>query len=172
MPPKKSKAKSAGTPAKSKTKKQVAVVQLKQPDEQALTSGVAVGLGSVVPKNTIKSAPPTDQQSFDTAAINRLFRTKLKKIDKDELCALVGKNTGLSVRLYLQRGIDEKADPKKHLSSRFWSSFFAEFGLQSPMFEGLEQLVDDDGEEADPELLDALVEVYMEISHRRRSSFR
>ena len=162
MPPKKAATKGAAKAKAGKDKKETAgVAQPKVVESGSLTSGQGAGTGTQVAKVAVLARVPETAEKLDTAAINRLFRTKLKKFNKDELVALVGKTSGMSVRRYLQQGIDSLSNSKKHLSSKFWAEFFTEFGLQSPMFEGIESLVDENAEDPPTDLLDALVEAVL-----------
>ena len=92
--------------------------------------------------------------------MNRLFRTKLKAYDKEVLVSLVGRTSKQHVRQYLRAGIEALAGTQKHLSTKFWSEFFIEFGLSSALFSQIGEFVDGDEESEDvsTELLDVLLE--------------
>lgn len=116
----------------------------------------------------LAKAPPGCTDKSINNQVDRLFRTKLKSYEKDELRTVVGKVSRLSVHEYLYNAIAELKGTNKNLSSKFWTEFYKEFGLSSSMFAGLPALVSGDAE-PDGELLAALLEVRNENPTKRKT---
>ena len=102
----------------------------------------------------------------------RLFRTKLKQYDRTYLCSLTGRTTQLRVVQYLANGIDNLSGTRRHLSSKFWTEFFTEYGLRSPLFSGLDEIAREDPSAQMPstELIEALLETRCDNPTQRKTA--
>ena len=109
------------------------------------------------------------QDKLVLGKVNRLYVTKLKKYDRDELNKLAGRTSKLSIQHYLYNGIAQLPGSAKHLSTKFWAEFFTEYGLGGDKFVGLSELEVDESEEPQKFLMDALLDARVENPAERNT---
>lgn len=101
--------------------------------------------------------------------VQRLFRSKLKGSDNGELAKMVSKTEKVSAHVFLYRVVAALAGTKKHLSTKFRSTLYDEFGLTSTMFSGLSNLAESEEEPViRHEIMEALLSARVENPTERK----